>query len=90
MLFIYKQSVCTFFSIIIENPYNKLSNKSFSHNSLFSPTNTRNNNNIFKKENKEMNKTNYTNNNNKDKYLYSCIKFIIKNINKVFLTNIHL
>ena len=73
-----------YFSIIIEDPYNKLPNKSLSHNSLFPPMITRNNN-IFKKENIEMNKTNYTNNNNNDKYLYSCVKFIIKNINKVFL-----
>ena len=75
-----------FFSIINEKPYNKLPNKSLSHNSLFAPINTRNNNNIFKKQNKELelNKTNYMNN-TKDKYLYSCVKFIIKNINKVFL-----
>ena len=75
-----------FFSIINEKPYNKLPNKSLSHNSLFAPINTRNNNNIFKKQNKELelNKTNYMNN-TKDKYLYSCVKFIVKNINKVFL-----
>ena len=33
-----------------------------------------------------MNMTNYINiNNDKNKYLNSCIKFIVKNINKVFL-----
>ena len=72
-----------FFSLIVEN-INKHQNKSLSNISFFTTINSRNYNHIFEKNNEKMNKTNY-NKNNKDKYLLSCVKFIIKNINKVFL-----
>ena len=74
-----------FFSLIMENKNsNKHQNKSLPNNSFFATTNSRNYNNFFEKNNEKMNKTNY-NKNIKDKYLFSCVKFIIKNINKVFL-----
>ena len=62
-------------------------NKSFSF--IMQKPNTKQKNNILIKnisfkENEVKNKSN-TKSNNKDKYLFSCLKFIIKNINKVFL-----
>ena len=66
------------FSIIMKssnNTYNRHKKKTL-------VTNTRNFNNIF--ENKKSNKTNYLKY-SKDKYLFSCVKFLIKSINKVFL-----
>ncbi len=63
----------TFFSYIMEN--NCLEKKK---NSLIK--------NNFIYENETINKSNTnTTKNNKDKYLFSCLRFIIKNINKVFL-----
>ena len=58
-----------------------LKNKTVSNNYLFI-SNNRNSN--LETQNKKMNMTNYINN-DKNKYLNSCVKFIIKNINKVFL-----
>ena len=70
-----------YFSIISQHNCNKQKKKYLSNNSIV----TRNCKKIiFENENDTMNKTNYMNN-NKDKYLFSCVKFIIKNINKVFL-----
>ena len=70
----------TFFSIEINNKY---PNKILSHNLIVDSSNSRNNN-ILNNENKEINKTNFSKN-SKDKYLLSCVKFLIKNINRVFL-----
>ena len=72
-----------FFSLIVDN-INKHQNKNLSNNSFFATTNSRNYNHFFEKKNEKINKTNY-NKNNKDKYLFSCVKFIIKIINRVFL-----
>ena len=72
-----------FFSFIMENSFNKHQNN-LSNNSFYASTNSRNNNHFLEKGNEKINKTNY-NKNNQDKYLFSCVKFIIKNINKVFL-----
>ena len=47
-------------------------------------TSSRNSNKELEIQNKKLNMTNCINN-DKNKYLNSCIKFIIKNINKVFL-----
>ena len=72
------------FSIIVQTKHTKHKKKSLSNNSFFSGGNSRNNNTVFENENEKINKTNYIKD-NKDKYLFSCVKFIIKNINKVFL-----
>ena len=63
----------TFFSYIMENTCNeKKKNNLIKNNSIY--------------ENESINKSNTnTTKNNKDKYLFSCLRFIIKNINKVFL-----
>ena len=66
------------FSIIMKNSNNAYNR----HKKKNLVTNTRNFNNIF--ENKKSNKTNYLKY-SKDKYLFSCVKFLIKSINKVFL-----
>ena len=60
-----------------------LKNKTSSNN-YFYISNSRNSNKELEIKNKKMNMTNYINI-DKNKYLNSCIKFIIKNINKVFL-----
>ena len=63
-----------------------LKNKTVSNNYFFISNNSRNSNKNLEIQNKKMNMTNYINiNNDKNKYLNSCIKFIVKNINKVFL-----
>ena len=59
-------------------------NKTTSNNFIYISNINRNSNNILERKNKRMNMTNYITN-DKNKYLNSCVKFIIKNINKVFL-----
>ena len=59
-------------------------NKKAFNNYFFISNNSRNNNKELEIQNKKMNMTNYINA-DKNKYLNSCVKFIIKNINKVFL-----
>ena len=59
-------------------------NKTTSSNFINISNNNRNSNNILEGKNKKMNMTNYITN-DKNKYLNSCVKFIIKNINKVFM-----
>ena len=59
-------------------------NKTTSSNFINISNNNRNSNNLLERKNKKMNMTNYITN-DKNKYLNSCVKFIIKNINKVFL-----
>ena len=73
-----------FFSLIKKNYDNKHQNKNkyLSKNKIIQKTNYRNHNYCLEKENEKINKTNYIKN-NKDKYLFSCVKFIIKIINKI-------
>ena len=59
-------------------------NKTTSSNFINISNNNRNSNTLLERKNKKMNMTNYITN-DKNKYLNSCVKFIIKNINKVFL-----
>ena len=73
-----------FFSLIKDNYDNKHQKNILSKNKFFPKANYRNYNYYLEKENEKINKTNYTKN-NKDKYLFSCVKFIIKIINKIFL-----
>jgi len=70
-----------FFSIIITNKNRK---KSAKNNSFFAVGTSRNYvDDCFEENYENINKTIYKN--NKDKYLNSCVKFMIKSINKVFL-----
>ena len=73
-----------FFSLIKDNYDNKHQKNILQKNKFFPKANYRNYNYFLEKENEKINKTNYTKN-NKDKYLFSCVKFIIKIINKIFL-----
>ena len=75
-----------FFSIIMKKQeQNKYRNKGSSNNSFYALANSRNySDNFLEKKYEKMNKTNYIKN-YKDKYLLSCLKFFIKDINKVFL-----
>ena len=59
-------------------------NKTASNNYFVISNNSRNINKELEIQNKKMNMTNYINA-DKNKYLNSCVKFFIKNINKVFL-----
>ena len=71
-----------FFSIII---INKNRNKSTKNNSFFAVGNSRNYvDDNFNENYEKIIKTSYKR--NKDKYLISCVKFMIKSINKVFLS----
>ena len=71
-----------FFSIIITN---KNRNKSTKNNSFFAVGNSRNYvDDNFNENYEKIIKTSYKR--NKDKYLISCVKFMIKSINKVFLS----
>lgn len=67
------------YSTFISKPLIKHKNKTTSNNSFFEMY-SRNNIN-FEKEFEKLNRTNYR----KNKYLLSCVKFIIKTINKIFL-----
>ena len=68
-----------FFSIIMTNK-----NKTKKNNSFFSVENSHNYvNDCFDDNYEQIKETKYKR--NKDKYLNSCVKFIIKSINKVFL-----
>ena len=73
-----------FFSLFNNFDIIKYKNKRFlSNNSLISAKYSRNYYNSFQNDS-EKSKTNYTQN-KKDKYLLSCIKFVIRIINKIFL-----
>ena len=63
---------------------NIIRNKIFSKNYCFVNKSSRNTNCLFDKNNKIMYKTSYESN-DKNKYLNSCVKFMIKSINKIFL-----
>ena len=71
-----------YFSIILDNANKR--QKNISNNTFIGSKNSRNFIRIGEKEKEKMSRTNYIKN-YKDKYLLSCVKFIIRNINKVFL-----